>query len=70
MDLSKTVIDIDGNIQPISLLLVGARVTVIFICPYAFDDQSVNNMEKLIISKFSCFKHLFCFNIHYLCMII
>jgi len=52
MDLSNTVIDIDGNSQPISLLLVGARATIIFICSYAFDDQSANNMEKLIISKF------------------
>jgi hypothetical protein len=52
MDLSSTVIDTDGSSQPVSLLLVGGRATIIFICPYAFDDQSANNMEKLIISKF------------------
>ena len=62
MDLSNTVIDIDGNNQPISLLLVGARATIIFICPYAFDDQAANNMEKLIISKF----FFFLFNINIL----
>ena len=51
MNLSNTIIDIDGNSQPISSLMVGAEATIIFITPYAFDDISSNTMEKLIISK-------------------
>jgi hypothetical protein len=50
MNLSNTIIDIDGNSQPISSLLVGAEATIIFITPYAFDDLSSNTMEKLIKS--------------------
>lgn len=52
IDLSNTLIDIDGNEVIISSLLVGAEATIIFITPYAFDDLSSNTMEKLIISKF------------------
>ena len=50
MNLSNTIIDIDGNSQPMSSLLVGAEATIIFITPYAFDDLSSNTMEKLIKS--------------------